>query len=332
MDTKFKPGDKVSFKNEKLNGVVTDVFKNGKIKVLLDDGFEMDVQEKELIKINDATGDLEKLYKADETVFKDEIPLAILFGKEGEVNLVTLPAEENSVLSGPVNFILENRTDYSIAFNFSFKNQLDQLGVMMEMMAPKSKAEIGKYQRSELKKWNSIHLEILFFKAGEHKPLRPVISDLSILLPELQQTQIHLKGRNAFSRLQLLYSGEEFLINAEQLKNAFMHKAKPEPGKIISADLFSYSTSKEVDLHIEALTDNYSELTNSEILEMQMITFRNSLNSAIVKKLKSITFIHGIGDGVLKRAIQAELKDYKGLKHQPAPMGKYGLGAIEIML
>lgn len=332
MSVIFKPGDKVSFKNEKLNGVVIDVLKNGKIKVMLDDGFDMDVMEKELVRINTGTSDLEKLYKTDESVFKDEIPVAIQFGKEGEVNLVTLPAEENSVLSGPVNFILENRTDYSVAFAFSFKNQFEQYGVMMETLAQKSKSEIGKYHRSELKMCTSIHLEMLFYKNGEFKPVKPVATDLSILLPELQQTHAHLKGRNAFARFQLLYTSQEHLINVEQLKNAFMHKAKPEPGKIISADLFSYSSSKEVDLHIEALTDNYTELSNSEILELQMITFRNSLNSAIVKKLKTVTFIHGIGDGVLKRAIQAELKDYKGVKHQPAPMGKYGLGAIEILL
>ncbi|MEO8147830.1 MAG: Smr/MutS family protein [Bacteroidia bacterium] len=332
MESKFKPGDKVSFKNEKLNGVVIDISKGGKIKVMLDDGFDMDVLENELIRVNTASNELNKFYKKEDVPFKDEIPLAIQFGKDGEVNFITLPAEENSVLSGPVIFIIENRTDYSIAFNFSYKNEFDISGIANGILVPKSKYESEKYHRNELKLWTGLHIELLFFKPGNFKPVKPVIKDVSIQLPALQQIQQDLKGRNAFAQFQLLYNNTEQPINVEQLKNAFNNKTKTIADNSFTSDVFSYSSSIEVDLHIESLTDNYSGLSNAEILEMQMITFRNTLNSAIVKKIKTVTFIHGIGDGILKKAILTELKDYNGIKHRPAPMGKYGLGAMEVIL
>jgi dsDNA-specific endonuclease/ATPase MutS2 len=55
------------------------------------------------------------------------------------------------------------------------------------------------------------------------------------------------------------------------------------------------------------------------------------MDRAILKKMQSIIFIHGIGDGVLKNRILNALRDYKGVKSKPAPIGKYGLGALEVI-
>jgi dsDNA-specific endonuclease/ATPase MutS2 len=44
----------------------------------------------------------------------------------------------------------------------------------------------------------------------------------------------------------------------------------------------------------------------------------------------SITFIHGIGKGVLKEAVLKELEDFKGIKFYPANYQKYGNGAIKV--
>lgn len=332
MEIKFKPGDKVSFKNEKLNGVVIDIGKSGKIKVMLDDGFDMDVMENELIKIKTAGNELNKFYTKEEVQVKEETPVAIQFGKEGEVNFITMPAEENVVLSGPIIFIIENRTDYSVAFTFSNKNEFDIAGIANGILTAKSKYESVKYHRSELKLFTGLHVELLFFKTGNYKYVKPVVKDMAIQLPQLQLTQPGLNGRNAFARFQLLYKDEEEIIDVEQLKNAFINKSKPSADFTLNSDLFSYSSTIEVDLHIESLTTDYSKLSNAEILELQVNTFRTTLNNAIVKKLKSVIFIHGIGDGILKKAIQTELKDYKGLRHKQASMGKYGLGAMEVLL
>jgi dsDNA-specific endonuclease/ATPase MutS2 len=66
------------------------------------------------------------------------------------------------------------------------------------------------------------------------------------------------------------------------------------------------------------------------MLAIQMNVFRKELEKAIQLNYASVTFIHGIGKGVLKDAIQQELSTYKGIKHYPANFQRYGNGATKV--
>lgn len=327
---KFEIGDKVTFKNEKLNGVVVDFLKGGKIKVMLDDGFDMDVLENELIKIGENSKKIDKFFKKEAPAKLEETPVAIQFGKDGEVNFITMPAEENQILSGPVVFILENRTDFEIPFSFANKTKFDFSGIACGILKPYSQTLLGRYHRGDLKLWTALNVELLFFKSNIYNHIKPLSKDIAIALPELQITHLKFKGRNAFARLQLLMDVNDTVVDFKQLKNAFNQKPailNPE------VDLFlKYASEIEIDLHIESLVQKFSHLSNSEILEIQINHFRMELNNAIVKKLRKVVFIHGVGDGVLKKHIQKELRDYKGIRSQPGAIGKYGLGATEVIL
>jgi dsDNA-specific endonuclease/ATPase MutS2 len=65
-------------------------------------------------------------------------------------------------------------------------------------------------------------------------------------------------------------------------------------------------------LHIEKLTSQPEQMSNSEKLNKQMEVFEKNLNQAIASGMDEITFIHGIGNGVLKKAIHKHLS---GIKH-----------------
>nr|WP_231374004.1 Smr/MutS family protein [Aureivirga marina] len=87
----------------------------------------------------------------------------------------------------------------------------------------------------------------------------------------------------------------------------------------------------EVDLHIEKLIKKHKGLSNFEILSIQLETAREKIEFAIDKKISTIVFIHGIGEGVLKE----ELKYLFGRYHvdvKDASYQKYGLGATEVYL
>ena len=45
----MKAGDKVSFKDEKLNGVILEILQNGKVLVELEDGFPMEALQNQLV-------------------------------------------------------------------------------------------------------------------------------------------------------------------------------------------------------------------------------------------------------------------------------------------
>lgn len=86
----------------------------------------------------------------------------------------------------------------------------------------------------------------------------------------------------------------------------------------------------EVDLHIDMLSERPGELTAHEAFEIQMHYFRLCMNHAFSNKMKKVTFIHGVGRGILKDEIAKELKQYENVHFFEAPMSKYGVGATEV--
>lgn len=86
----------------------------------------------------------------------------------------------------------------------------------------------------------------------------------------------------------------------------------------------------EVDLHIDMLTERPGDLSPHEAFEMQMHYFRLCMNHAFSNKMKKVTFIHGVGQGILKDEIVKELKQYDNIHFFDAPMSKYGVGATEV--
>jgi DNA-nicking Smr family endonuclease len=86
----------------------------------------------------------------------------------------------------------------------------------------------------------------------------------------------------------------------------------------------------EVDLHIDMLSERPGDLTPHEAFEIQMHYFRLCMNHAFANKMKKVTFIHGVGKGILKDEIYKELKQYDNIHFFDAPMSKYGVGATEV--
>ena len=71
-------------------------------------------------------------------------------------------------------------------------------------------------------------------------------------------------------------------------------------------------------------------MTNAQIIAYQVNYFLYELDQALVNRLNKITFIHGVGQGVLKSAIREELKRYPNLRYDEAPPEKYGYGATDV--
>lgn len=86
-----------------------------------------------------------------------------------------------------------------------------------------------------------------------------------------------------------------------------------------------------VDLHIEKLVDNATELSNAEILDIQLRAFETWFDIAMGHGLKSMIFIHGVGEGVLKSSLHQALNqksEVKALTDRYHP--NYGYGATEV--
>ena len=86
-----------------------------------------------------------------------------------------------------------------------------------------------------------------------------------------------------------------------------------------------------IDLHIEKLTDNWKNMSNFEMLTLQLHEFEKWYDLAISHHIPELIVIHGIGTGKLKDEIHETLKSRKEVKtfiNQYDP--RFGYGATQI--
>ena len=86
-----------------------------------------------------------------------------------------------------------------------------------------------------------------------------------------------------------------------------------------------------VDLHVEKITDDWSGLSNHDIVSLQLKTFERYYDLAVAHMQPSLIVVHGIGTGRLREEIHEQLKHRKEVKtfvnqYHPA----FGYGATEI--
>lgn len=86
-----------------------------------------------------------------------------------------------------------------------------------------------------------------------------------------------------------------------------------------------------VDLHIEKLTDDYSRMSNFEMLTLQLKTFEKYYDLAVAHRQPWLIIIHGVGEGRLRDEVHDALRLKKEVSYfvnQYHP--SYGYGATEI--
>ncbi|MCX8481165.1 MAG: Smr/MutS family protein, partial [Sediminibacterium sp.] len=86
----------------------------------------------------------------------------------------------------------------------------------------------------------------------------------------------------------------------------------------------------ELDLHVEKLTPL---LSSNEILLEQLKLAEQFIDNALVLNLSEVVLIHGIGDGVLKKALHGFLKNHAMvIRFHNNYSPKYGYGATFVTL
>jgi hypothetical protein len=104
--------------------------------------------------------------------------------------------------------------------------------------------------------------------------------------------------------------------------------APPKPAAAIVAP------PHEFDLHIEALRPEGSEgLSNTAMLRLQLDAFEDALSRALATNMHEIIFIHGAGNGTLRKEIHRQLSRNKDIKFfEEAQKEKFGYGATLVRL
>jgi len=117
------------------------------------------------------------------------------------------------------------------------------------------------------------------------------------------------------------------IVHEKEVKNAILNTpplAKPAKTK---------QPPREIDLHINKITESVVGLTNTEILSIQMDVFRRELNRSIRDNESEIIFIHGIGNGTLKGELRRAIdRDFSWCTQEDASFREYGFGATRVRI
>jgi len=355
---KFREHDRVRFLNDAVEGTVTRILSNSRIEVTDDDGFShiVPVNSVVLVEFSLQNEDVEESLLSETLPAQAENiqqsrksgPLSIVSSLEQDETIyaAVLLQNEKALLTTDIDLFLVNNTSYIL--NFTASRQVGNLrfGIGAATIPARGEKFLGIFSQDELHRFNGFEFQFLFFGDQEYRPRQPFVKSFYIspndfLHPDYQT---RLQGRSGEILLMPLYTlhqepepdlaalVEKYRMSELESEKRSKESSQSVRGKSGKEKYVILSRQKVVDLHIEELLKDTSGMSNAQIISYQLNQFMKEMDQAIVHKLHKITFIHGVGEGILKNAIREELKKYPGVRWTEAPAEKFGYGATEIEL
>jgi hypothetical protein len=307
-----------------------------------EDEFEIPSLKKNLVVVESASGEqatpqqTSQVSAGSASVTKSAQKVAV---EKEEVYIAFAPREGYNPTESPLELYLINDTEHILLYGF-----YDQKGNKMEgqtagNLDPKTKILLSEYDLKELNELSSCFFQILFYKPGESEIKKPLERNIKIQPVKFYKSSSY-KENPYFHQGVILHklTGEDLEHKMEELTQKEFKKVlreKESSGKVKSnqASVKGKDDIVEVDLHINALIDSVTGLSNADILEFQLNKFHEVMRQYQSNKGKRIVFIHGIGNGTLKKKVHDELRrKYKKHYQQDASFKEYGWGATMVTI
>jgi len=349
----LQAGDRVRFLNEAIEGTVVQLLSNGRVEVLTTDGFNNVVPINQLVKVEFEINLAHSPQQTEPVVLKEpeesapaekkiKTPESFLNYLEADETIYSavLLTDELSPLTTDVEIYLLNNSSTSGIFVLSKRIGDQQELVTADMLPARSQKMIGKFSQDELHLFDGFLLQMILFKSGTYNRRSAFEKTLRIDSSQFLDNSYWEKLGGMANRVLLMplievKASKETDIN--QLLNKFtpgkeiLLQKKSENRKRGASKFVVLTKEKVVDLHIEELLKDFEGMSNAQIISYQLNYFLKEMDQAIMNKLHKITFIHGVGQGVLKSAIREELKKFDKIEFSEGPPEKYGYGATEVV-
>ncbi len=357
----MKVGDKVRFLSEVGGGVVKGF--QGKNIVLVEDadGFDipMSVTECVVIETDDyniptpASRAAAKKKEEEQSarpaapVQKPEVSVYRQPEMKGgdilNVFLAFVPEDIKAVSTTPFESYLVNDSNYYLYYTYLSAEGKSWSVCSHGLVEPNTKLLLEEFEKSELNNHERVAVQLLAFKDGRSFAMKSAVS-VEVRIDTVKFYKLHtFQSSDFFETPALLYDivrddrpAKQVYVSAEELQEALMQKknvdkTKPKPQTPFKRN--GKNNIVEVDLHISALLDDTSGMSNGEILNYQLDKFREVMEQYKNKHEQRIVFIHGKGEGVLRKAVLDELKrKYPACKVQDASFQEYGFGATMVTI
>ena len=213
------------------------------------------------------------------------------------------------------------------------------------LVEPNTKLLLEEFTKDVLNEMERVAVQLIAFKDGKPAAIKPAVS-VELRIDTVKFYKQHtFSASDFFEEPALIYDivkddvpAKQVYVSAEEIQSALLQKKfvdKPKSQPIVKPNHGQSGKNGiiEVDLHIDSLLDDTHGMSNSEILNYQLDKFREVIEANKEKREQKIVFIHGKGDGVLRKAIIDELKrKHSNYRYQDASFQEYGFGATMVTI
>jgi hypothetical protein len=348
----MKIGDKVRFLSEVGGGIVKGF--QGKDIVLVEDadGFDIPMLARECVVIETDDYNIARKPAAKSAPAEPEKPVApevpairkqpeMRGGDTLNVYLAYVPDDVKAMNTTPFTAYLVNDSNYYLYYTYLSAEGKAWRARSFGMVEPNMKFLLEEFDKSILNELEHVAVQVVAFKDKKTFTLKPAVS-VELRVDTVKFYKLHtFRESEFFEEPALIYDivrndepARQVYINADDIKNALLQKSaadKPKSQPIVKRG--GRQDIVEVDLHIGELLDDTRGMSNSEMLNYQLDKFREVMEQYKNKREQRIIFIHGKGDGVLRKAIIDELKrKYSTCRYQDASFQEYGFGATQVTI
>lgn len=324
----MKIGDKVRFLSEVGGGIVKGF--QGKDIVLVEDadGFDIPMQVRECVVIETDDYNINRKpaaapKKAEEPAkpVKPEIPvLQRRPGKAGwdvlNVFLAFVPRRCQGYQRTAFEAYLVNDSNYYLYYTYLSAEGKAWKTRSHGLAEPNTKLFLEDFAKDVLNELERVSIQFIAFKDSKTFSVKPAVS-VELRIDTVKFYKLHtFRESDFFEEPALIYDiitndvpAKQVYVSAEEIQAALLQKKdveKPKSQPIVKRGVSNGIV--EVDLHINELLDDTHGMSNAEILNYQLDKFREVMERYKTKREQKIVFIHGKGDGVLRKALLDELK------------------------
>ncbi|HSI90915.1 MAG TPA: Smr/MutS family protein [Adhaeribacter sp.] len=320
-------GDRVRLMHGREEGIITRFIGSDQVEIAIDGDFTIPVMRREVVVI-----------AAEEAQFLGNEPVEKTAAQKSQQSYANPPSP---VLSGSGIYLalvhqspellavnVVNNTDYDVLFTYGEERETKYKGIQNDKLSPRSAKVVSHLHLKDFEKWPDLLLQFLM-----QRNQSPTLFQRELKRLKFKASSFY-KSKNMVPVLKqdgylFQLDNKPLAINPDKILEHL--NDHPEP----AGEKYNLKTpASEVDLHIEKITDDdISGLSNSEILRRQMAVFHDNLDRALAANLPEITFIHGTGNGVLKKEVQKVLSRSKDIKFfEDARKEKFGYGATRVKL
>ena len=347
----MKIGDKVRFLSEVGGGIVKGF--QGKDIVLVEDadGFDIPMPMRECVVIDTDDYNMKRKAapkKAEEPAkpVKPEIPVLqrrpeMRGGDVLNVFLAFVPEDVKAISSTAFEAYLVNDSNYYLYYTYLSAEGKAWKTRSHGLAEPNTKLFLEDFAKDVLNELERVSIQFIAFKDSKTFSVKPAVS-VELRIDTVKFYKLHtFRESDFFEEPALIYDiitndvpAKQVYVSAEEIQAALLQKKdveKPKSQPIVKRGVSNGIV--EVDLHINELLDDTHGMSNAEILNYQLDKFREVMERYKTKREQKIVFIHGKGDGVLRKALLDELKrKYSTCRYQDASFQEYGFGATLVTI